>query len=1460
MKTQIAQDADAIRARDAELQRIRTDAENQRQARLVAERRAEQAESRSPMFSNSQQLSPVQTPITSPPQAGSDTPTTATRQPTLKPPNLTKFKIEKFSAKETYAGLGTDFDPWLHRFHDEIEMDIASNQTHWTESHKYMALKKSLDDSPARFVLAQENSWKAAVPSGETFSFNHLVERLRDAYTTHLDVDQLMAKMRMEKRYAHTWNEHVEYLRHIQRQIGAPDSLVLSMFTKYACPELKTTLVASVIKISQNDTRELDKAVNTLVTLTGTAVNYGKKGKGPVHGQANLATTTNSSNGSQNDRRNNAKNHQSRGKTNIRISEAAVEALDATVLNELALPAGMRGISHRRALSEEPTDWNRRYRKYQQTQATPNTSTATRLTPPTQTSGLTQPRGAFGLLASGENDWEANWIHRSPSAPANLAMGDAHHSQSNNAHVEMWILDSGCSHHLVANPAYLENPRPSSLRIRVANNECVNAELVGTVLLDLNDTGEQIILGEVHYIPGLSANLLSVSSMVRKGFTITFDEAEAVIKYGTHIISRTREHDKLWGGERGKHFHWHIALGHLNKAAVIKLARDSTPENMVITRSEHDLKLPCLECAVGKQSRSKQPVVDTSASAPTDEIGAVIASDVAGKTTPSDRYGNKYYVNNVDYGSGFVTTYAIKRKSEQAAKAMEFLAEFETSFTVKVKVFRSDRGGEYLSEKFRTFLAKRGIRHELTEKDTSASNGKAERMHRTLLNATRTMIFGSDLPSKFWSHALSYATYLRNRVPSKSNADMLSPLAILTGKQPCLSHALPFGSICTVRIEPRSKGIERRAEIGRILGVNSQTKAYDVWVARLGKVVVSRDVQNISRPRNRLVSEADLPPVMEIISDLSGETLTHSIDKQLNQQREMCAKLDKLRSNHERSAPEPRRSDRIHAIQLAKGGHVALVMTFVDPKTPNEALSGPNADKWRDAMQLEVDSLIGNGTWELVDRPPNTNIVSNKWVFKVKYDSERDVEKFKARLVARGFSQRYGVDYTETFSPVIKQQSVRLLLALGLRFNVDVIHMDVLQAYVKAGLDTEIYMEIPALVPGDPETQALRLLKSLYGLKQSGRMWHADIDATLLEIGLKKSLLDPCLYHSWSEHGITLLGLYVDDIMALSQDEAFLQEIKNELESKYQVISFGCVKRILGINVHRKDGSMFLEQTSLIEELLEKQGMSDCHAQSTPLSLDHKMTEPGEPAKMTQSTMREIVGSLQWLAGCARPDISFATSLLSRFLNAPNEHHENIIKRILRYLSGTKHFGLEIKPTPSKEMNVSTDADWAGDKSNRKSTTGFIVEVCGAIVHWFSKQQPTVALSTMEAEYIAACVGTQEALWIQQIMAEIGLERKDEPVSLWCDNQSAIRNMSNDILASRAKHMDIKYRFVRDAVQKGRIVVGYFGTDEMPADGLTKALSVERFEEARKMLHVVSRNESLAMDALTMEFHIEEGC
>ncbi|KAH9095794.1 hypothetical protein LEN26_017695 [Aphanomyces euteiches] len=691
------------------------------------------------------------------------------------------------------------------------------------------------------------------------------------------------------------------------------------------------------------------------------------------------------------------------------------------------------------------------------------------------------------------------------------------------------------------------------------------------------------MLKEVHYVPGLSTNLISVSTLNDKGLAVSFEDGNATITCADQIVTTAKKENNLWPlnciatiantssqpyttdaylvyqPQRTLH-EWHVALGHLNKPVIIKLAQDSLPEEMIVTGVEHDLKTPCLECAVGKQSRSKQPKQDTSESAPTEEIGSAIVSDVAGKITPSDRYSNKYFVNYVDHASEFVMTYPMKR-----AKAMQFLAEFETAFGVHVKVFRSDRGGEYLSDKFKQFLAKRGIRHQLTERATSASNGKAERMHRTLLNATRTMLFGCDLPPKFWSHALEYATYLRNRTPSKANAEMKSPLAVLTDKQPSLAHAIPFGSTCTVRIEPCTKGIERRAEVGRILGVNVQTKSYNVWVARLGKVVVSRDITNIGKPRKRVLSDEKNATLMEIDQGvIDGETTKRAEEAKKIRKRDQDRRLEIVQKDHERIAPESRRSDRIHAMQLSKGGYMALVVTYVDPKTPKEALEGPNADKWREAMQLEVDNLMGNGTWELVDRPKDTNIVSNKWVFNIKYDSAGEIEKFKARLVARGLLQRYGVDYTETFSPVIQQQSVRLLLMLGLHFDVDVAHVDVPQAYVKAGLDTNIYMAIPDMVPGDPETQALRLLKSLYGIKQSGRMWHADIDATLVQLGLKKSKLDPCVYYHWTEEVITLIGLYVDDIMTMSQDKEFLDSITKELETKYQIKSLGPAKRIWG--------------------------------------------------------------------------------------------------------------------------------------------------------------------------------------------------------------------------------------------------------------------------------------------------------
>ncbi len=650
-----------------------------------------------------------------------------------------------------------------------------------------------------------------------------------------------------------------------------------------------------------------------------------------------------------------------------------------------------------------------------------------------------------------------------------------------NNHAE-WILDSGCSHHLVTSPRFLNEPRKSSLKIRMANDQVVDAALVGTVKLDLRN-GKTLTLKEAHYVPNLGMNLISIARLTNNGLSVKFSGDKCIIAHGKREVTESNKHGALWPLKctptyyadataflscipSGSLQEWHERLGHLNKTSVVALAKDRLPEEMTITRSENDLKIPCIACAVGKQSRSKQPTNDTSSSAPTEEIGSVISSDVVGKIVPTDRYGNRYYVNYIDHGSGYVQTYPLKKKSEQGNAAINFITEFERSFGTTVKVFRSDRGGEYTSTRFKDFLKSKGIVHQLTERDTSASNGKAERSHRTLMNGTRTMLFGSDVSSKFWSHALRYTTYLRNRSPSRSIAENKSPLEILTGKTPSVNHVVAFGSTCTVHVQPSAKGIFRRAEVGRILGVNPDTNAYDVWVPRTSKVITSKDVVNIGKAIGKDASIEEAPrfaPSEEF--DMDVNLRANAI--QTNNARES--------SPHARNEQEPRRSDRVLFQRMALIGAALAVHQVREPTTAREALSSAEASQWENAMLDEIKNLEANGTWTLVDKPANVNIVTTKWVFKTKYTSTGEIERFKARLVARGFTQRFGHDYDETFAPVIKQQSVKLLFVVAATLKVELIHMDVPQAYVKALIDKVIYVEVPALVEGDSKTQVLQL-------------------------------------------------------------------------------------------------------------------------------------------------------------------------------------------------------------------------------------------------------------------------------------------------------------------------------------------------------------------------------------------------
>jgi hypothetical protein len=471
--------------------------------------------------------------------------------------------------------------------------------------------------------------------------------------------------------------------------------------------------------------------------------------------------------------------------------------------------------------------------------------------------------------------------------------------------------------------------------------------------------------------------------------------------------------------------------------------------------------------------------------------------------------------------------------------------------------------------------------------------------------------------------------------------------------------------------------------------------------------------------------------------------------------------------------------------------------------------------------------------------------VSHKWVYKVKYDSVGQVEKFKARLVARGFTQRYGVDFSKTFAPVIKQASVRIIFAIAAYFKGVVRHLDFPQAYLKAETDYPILFELPASAGVNTATHVGRLLKGLYGLKQSGMLWHELADKTLIELGLTRSQLDPCIYFRRTNAGLTMLGLYVDDILAFSQDQPQLNAIVSQLKSKHQVNDLGPAQRVLGMNITQQESGFHLHQGSMVTDLLIKHGLTDAKAQKTPMALDHGYFDDGPPATMTESELRELVGSLLWIAGSTRPDISHATNMLARCITKANNNHCLGAKRILRYLKGTVDYGLSLQPKPPAKsgqmaLDIYGDADWAGDHTNRRSTSGCVMTLNGCLVQWQSKQQAVVALSTMEAEYIASSMATQECMWSSQLLSEMEVETDGVP-RLWCDNQSAIKSMENDISKTRAKHIDIRYHFVREAVRGGKIDINYCETGKMPADMFTKPLTTEIFERLRCQIGIQPR-------------------
>ena len=1000
-----------------------------------------------------------------------------------------------------------------------------------------------------------------------------------------------------------------------------------------------------------------------------------------------------------------------------------------------------------------------------------------------------------------------------------------------------WIVDSGATCHM-SNDKEVFNELKSldaPQEVTLGDGHALQATAKGTVTLEMllpDGSTKRCKLNDVLLVPTLSHSLLSVSKASEAGKVTRFDnsgceilnERNQVIAFATRVgnlycLEFCRNVQRANVAEKNKERLWHRRYGHLSERKLQEMAKSDLVRKLDYNSSK-TIGF-CETCIGGKHHRTKFDSSQTQSK----ELLELVHSDVCGKISEKSIGGAQYFLTFTDDKSRYSWVYMLHTKDQVFNRFREWKALVERTTRKKVKTLRTDNGGEYTSNEFESYLKNEGIRHELTIPKTPEQNGVAERLNRTLVETSRSMLIDSKLPKKFWAEAVSTAVYLKNRSPSKPLQDK-TPYEAWHGHKPSVRHLRVFGCDAYAHIpqDERSK-FDSKARKCILLGYGQATKGYRLYDTERRKVIHSRDVRF-----NESVTNNDLEtPNVETNNDYR---LVVDLEKEVDAQPQLDI------SPTEAEVPEPevpvRRSTRERHPPEYYGRDECNLLEA--PTTFKEAESSTDKQKWKNAMDAEMKSLADNDVWDLVPLPKGRKTVGSKWVYKVKTGEDGEIQRYKARLVAQGYTQRFGTDYDETFCPVIRQESLRVLIAQSVQYGLDLHQMDVTTAFLNGTLEEEVFMQQPEgyEVKGE-EKLVCRLKKSIYGLKQSPRCWNIALDSFLKEMGFSQSINDPCIYHKDENGEMFIMGVYVDDIILAGKSESAIQKVKDDLSRKFDTKDLGKLSYFLGmkIELNKDNGSVWIGQRGYTESILKKFGMEECKPVGTPVDVSSKLTcATADDDCIDQQRYQSAIGSLMYLSVSTRPDISYAVSSLARFSSKPSKEHWTALKRLLRYLKGSTNYGIRYTKEGTNECIGFSDADWAGDTNDRKSTSGYVFMLSGGAVSWCSKKQKCVALSTAEAEYIALSSAVQETIWLRQLISELG-SAPQTPTVIYEDNQAAIAMTKNPQFHGRAKHIDIKHHFVREQVAKGNVQLQYCPTSEMTADILTKGLSRDNFEKLR---------------------------
>ncbi|CAA7020467.1 unnamed protein product [Microthlaspi erraticum] len=786
-------------------------------------------------------------------------------------------------------------------------------------------------------------------------------------------------------------------------------------------------------------------------------------------------------------------------------------------------------------------------------------------------------------------------------------------------------------------------------------------------------------------------------------------------------------------------------------------------------------------------------------------------------------------------------------------------------FGKKIKIVRSDNGTEFTS--FASEFREQGIRHQTSCVGTPQQNGRVERKHRHILNVARALLFQSSLPvfgclafahnqrrggDKFESRSrrclfVGYPFDKKgwNLFDLETEEVFVSRDVIFVEDVFPLRHESLAGASNDDSNRPLDFGLfdddEPEVVESRLddthLGkpVDPVTHEENVTAKRIESTDnVQRQEECLEGTHENVTKDScdDTQPTTENLGrGMRSKKIPSKLnDFVLNTIRETEGVDGEIEISFEESMDEHSFHPISHYLDSKSFSprHRAFLAALHAETAPIFFKDAVVYKKWREAMLAEIEALDLNGTWDLVELPKGKTAIGCKWVYTIKFRADGTLERYKARLVALGNRQVEGVDYSDTFAPVIKMSTIRLFLEVAAAKQWELHQMDVHNAFLHGDLDEEVYMRLPPGFRVGDKQMVCRLKKSLYGLKQAPRCWFAKLRTALIGYGFKQSYSDYSLFYLRKEGIEIYILVYVDDLVIGGNDSKAIGDFKQYLGECFHMKDLGKLKYFLGIEVARNKDGIFLCQRKYTLDIISDAGCLGSKPATSPIEQQHKLALSDKPFLEDPERYRRLVGRLIYLLA-TRPDLTYVVHVLSQFMHQPRIDHWETALRVVRYLKGTPGQGVLLKSDSDLRLRGWCDADFSGCRLTRRSLGAWFITLGTSPVSWKAKKQDVVSQSSAESEYRSMAKAVGELKWLRDVLIDLGITQT-QPMELYCDNQAALYIAANPVFHERTKHVERDCHTVRDSIVDGTIVTKKVDTHDQLADVFTKALGRRDFE------------------------------